>query len=135
MLEKLVSFDQSNSIGAIDVKMYWSVLEEKLSFKMLWLSFSSKYDGGSCIISIAKTISKKTGALIRSMKFLSPDVARYLYKSTMRPCMKYCCHVWTGAPSCQMKILNTLQKRYLELLVLHLLDLLNIWLTVEIKPA
>ena len=135
MLEKLVSFDQSNSIGAIDVKMDWSVLEEKLSFKMLWLSFSSKYDGGSSIISIAKTISKKTGALIRSMKFLSPDVVRYLYKSTMRPCMKYCCHVWTGAPSCHMKILNTLQKRYLELLVFHLLDLLNTWLNVEIKPA
>ena len=59
-----------------------SALEEKLSFKMLGLTFSSKLDWGSYIISIAKTASKKIGALIRSMKFLSPEVALYLYKST-----------------------------------------------------
>ena len=36
-------------------------------------------------------------ALVRSMKFLSPEVALYLYKSTIHPCMEYCCHVW-GVP-------------------------------------
>ena len=49
------SFDQSNSNGSIDVKMDGSVLEEKSSFKMLGLTFSSKLDWGS----IAKTASKK----------------------------------------------------------------------------
>ena len=39
---QLVLFDWSNSIGAIDVKMDWSDLAEKSSFKMLWLTFSSK---------------------------------------------------------------------------------------------
>ena len=86
---QLVSFDQSDNIGAIDVKMDESVLEEKSSFKMLGLTFSSKLDCGSYIISIAKTASKKIGALIRSMKFLSPEVALYLYKSTIHPCMEY----------------------------------------------
>ena len=38
---------------------------------------------------MAKTASKKIGALIRSMKFLSPEVALYLYKSTIRPRMEY----------------------------------------------
>ena len=76
-----------------------SVLEEKSSFKMLQLTFSSQLDMGSYIVSIAKTASKKTGALIRSKKFLSPEVALYLYKSTICPCMEYCCHVWVGAPS------------------------------------
>ena len=38
---QLVLFDQSNSNGAIDVKMDGSVLEEKSSFKMLGLNFSS----------------------------------------------------------------------------------------------
>ena len=52
-----------------------SVLEEKSSFKMLGLTFSSKLDWDSYIISIAKTVSKKIGALIHSMKFLSPEVA------------------------------------------------------------
>ena len=97
---QLVSFDRSKNTGAIDVKMDGSVLEEKTSFKMLELNFSAKLDWGSYIVSIAKTASKKIGALIRSMKFLSPEVALYLYKSTIRPCMDYCCHVWAGAPSC-----------------------------------
>ena len=66
-----------------------SVLEEKSSCKMLWLTFSSKLDWGSDIISIAKTASKKTGTLTRSMKFHPAEVALYLYKSTIRPCTKY----------------------------------------------
>ena len=44
---QLVSFDQSNSTVAIDMKMNGSVLEEKSSFKMLGLSFSSKLNWGS----------------------------------------------------------------------------------------
>ena len=87
---QLVSFDQSNNTGAIDVKMDGSVLEEKSFFKMLGLTFSSNLDWGSYIISIAKTASRKIGVLIRSMKFLSPEVALYLYKSTIQPCMEYC---------------------------------------------
>ena len=75
------------------------------------LTFSSKLDWGSYIVSIAKTASKKIGALIRSMKFLSPEVALYLYKSTIWPCMEYCCHVWAGAPSCYLELLDKLQKR------------------------
>ena len=107
---QLVSFDRSNNSGSIDVKMDGSVLEEKSSFKTLGLTFSSNLDWGSYIISIAKTASKKIGALIRSMKFLSPEVALYLYKSTIRPCMEYCCHVWAGAPSCYLELLDKLQK-------------------------
>ena len=107
---QLVLFDQSNNTGAIDVKMDGSVLEEKSFFKMLGLSFSSKLDWGSYIISIAKTASKKIGAFIRSMKFLSPEVALYLYKSPICPCMEYCSHVWAGAPSCYLELLDKLQK-------------------------
>ena len=75
------------------------------------MTFSSKLAWGCYIISIAKTTSKKIGALIRSMKFLSPEFALYLYKSTIRPCMGYCCHVWAGAPSCYLELLDKLQKR------------------------
>ena len=83
---QLVSVDQSNNNGSIDVKMDGSVLQRKSSFKMLGLTFSSKF--------------KKIGALIHSIRFLSPEVALYLYESTICPCMEYCCHVWVGAPSC-----------------------------------
>ena len=87
-----------------------SILEEKTSFKMLGLTFSSKLDWGSYIVSIAKTASKKIGALIRSMEFLSPEVALYLYKPTIRSCMEYCCHVSARAPSCYLELLDKLQK-------------------------
>ena len=44
------------------------------------------------------------------MKFLSHEVALYLYKSTVQPCIKYCCHVWTGTPSCYLEFLDKTQK-------------------------
>ena len=79
---------------------------------MLRLTFSYKLDWGSYIISIPKTASKEIGTLlICSMKFLFPEVDFYLYKSTMRPCMEYCCHVWGGAPSCYLELLDKLQKQ------------------------
>ena len=108
---QLVSFDQSNNNGSIDVKMDGFVLEEKSAFKMLGLTFSSKLDRGSYIISIAKTGSKKIGALICSMRFLSLEYHLYLYKSSIRPCMVYCCHVWAGVPSCYLELLDKLQKQ------------------------
>ena len=30
----------------------------------------------------------------------------YLYKSTIRPCMEYCCHVWAGAPNLFLELLK-----------------------------
>ena len=93
--------------------MNGSVLEEKLSLKMLGLTFPSKLDCGPYINSIAKTASKKLGALIRSMKFPSPEVVLYLYKSTMRPCRK--------------KDTKSYKKGYAGLSVFHFLPLLNRW--------
>ena len=67
---------------------------------------------GSYIISIAKSTSKKIGASIRSVKFLSPEVAlRLLCISVNLPYDKYCCHIWAGTPSCDLEMLDKLQKR------------------------
>ena len=63
------------------------------------------------MISIPRSASKKIGALVRSIKFLYPEVALYLYKYTIRPCMEYCCHVWADAPSYYLELLDKLQKR------------------------
>ena len=90
--------------------MNGSVLQKPSSFKMLVLSFSSKLDWGSYIISVGKTASRKIGTVILSMKFLSFEIALYLCKSTVRPCVEYCCHVWVGAPSCYLELLDKLQK-------------------------
>ena len=91
--------------------MHGSVLEEKSSFKMLGLTFSSKLDWDSYIISIAKTASKKITALICSVKFHSPEVPLHLYKCTIQPYMEYCFHVWAGTPSCYLGLLDKPQKQ------------------------
>ena len=70
-----------------------------LSFKLDWVSN---------IISIA---FKEIEALIRSMKFFSPEVALCLSKSTIWPCVVCCCHFWAGAPNCYLEMLNKLQKQ------------------------
>ena len=45
------------------------------------------------------------------MKFLSPGVALFLYKSTICPCIEYCCHVWAGVLNCYLELLDKVQKR------------------------
>ena len=66
---QLVLFVRFGSNAAIDVKMSESVLEEKSSLKMLGLTY---------LISIPKTVFKKIGTLICSLKFLSPQAALHL---------------------------------------------------------
>ena len=56
---QLALFDRSNNSSSTDVKMAWSVVEEKSSFKMLGSSFSSKLNWGCYIISIAKLPPRK----------------------------------------------------------------------------
>ena len=92
---------------------------------MLGLTFSSKLDWGSYIISIPKTASKKTGALICSMKFLSPDIALYLYKST----------IWNTVVMSELLPLVATWKEYAGMLALHLLLLLNPCLIIKMWPA
>ena len=45
------------------------------------------------------------------MKFLSPEIALYLYKSTICPCMEYCFHVSAGTASCNLELLGKLNKQ------------------------
>ena len=112
-----------------------SVLEEKLSFKMVGLTFPSKLDWDSYIISVAKNASSKNGAWICSMKFLSPEVVLYFYKLPYD-------HVWnTVVMSGLVLLVDTwnccisYKKRYTGLMVLRLLPLLKPWFIVKMYPA
>ena len=78
---------------------------------MLGLTFSYMFNWSSYIISNTEAAFKKIAVLIFSMKFHSPEVALYLHKPTICACMEYCCHVWAGAPSCYLELLDKLQKR------------------------
>ena len=75
---------------------------------MLVVSFSSKLDWGSSIISIAKTSSKKIEFLISSVKFVSPEVVHYLYKSILHGILLS--RVWDVVTSCYYDMLDNLQK-------------------------
>ena len=110
-----------------------SIHEGKSSFKMLGSTFSSKSSWGSYIISIAKTPSWKIGALICFMKFLSPGVALYLYKSTTDIYIPYCCHVWAGAHSCYLQILDKIQKQICRTVGPSLDPLLSTWLIIDMQ--
>ena len=41
---------------------------------------------------------------------ISPYLPYLAHKSTIHPCMEYC-HVWAGAPSCYLELLDKPQKR------------------------
>ena len=43
------------------------------------------------------------------MKFLSRELALYLYNSAIQPCIEYCRCVWAGAPSSYFELLDKLQ--------------------------
>ena len=75
------------------------------------LTFSSKLDWDSYIISIAKIAPKKIKDLIRSMSFLSLEDDLYLYKSTFQPYMESFCHVWAGVPSFYLELSDKVQKQ------------------------
>ena len=70
------------------------------------------------------------------MKFLSPEVGQHLYQPTMQPCIEYCCHVWAGATSCFLELLDQLQKLIWRAVGSSLvLPPLNPWLIVEMQPV
>ena len=62
-------------------------LRKILLLKMLGLTFSSKLDWSSYILSVAESASKNIGALIHSMKFLFREAC---------PCLCKPGHVWSA---------------------------------------
>ena len=105
MLGKLNWFHLTSPKTMVLLMEKWmSLFLRKSHLIMLGLIFSSKFDEGSYIISIARTSSKEIGTLIRSLKFLSSEVVLYLYKSTIHPFMENFYHVWAGALRCYLEL-------------------------------
>ena len=103
---------------------------------MFGFFFCPALDLGCYIISIAKTVSKKIGALIRFMKFLSAEVALYLYIN-----LPYG-YAWNFFVISDQVLLAatwdcwiSYRNRYVGLLVLHQLPLSKPWLIVERQTA
>ena len=86
-------------------------LPESSSFRLLGLPFNSSLSWCQYIEDIAKAASKKIGSLYRSKRFLTAERILYLYKSTIRPCLEYCCHIWASAPITSLNLLDRVQRR------------------------
>ena len=83
---------------------------------------TSKNFNFTCLISLP-VFASRTNLILHNIS----AIPNSLCKSTIRPCMEYCCHVWAGAPSCYLNRWINYKNRYAGLLVFHLLPLLNPW--------
>ena len=92
-----------------------STLPEVSDFCLLGLDISTNVSWERYISGIAKNASMRVGCLYRARKFLPPDAILYLYKTTIRPLMEYCCHIWAGAAACHLSLLDRVQKRIVNL--------------------
>ena len=88
-----------------------STLQENSTISLLGLTVSSDLSWKKYIESISKKVAQRIGSLYRASRYLTPESMLYLYKSTIRPLMEYCCHVWAGAPKTHLQLLDRVEKR------------------------
>ena len=112
MLEKVNWFCLTGPMTLVLLMWKWmGLFLRKNHLLRCWVWFCLlNWIGAPYIFSIAKTASKKIGVLICSVKFLSPEVALYLYRCNIRLCIEYYCHVWASACNCYLELLNKLKK-------------------------
>ena len=69
----------------------------------------------------------KIGPLFRIRHFLSFENIICIYKATIRPCLEYCCYLWSGAAAHCLYFLNQIQNCLVNLVgsdiytILHLI--------------
>ena len=97
------------------IVMNGAELPENKHFRVLGLTFSNDLTWNNYIESIAKSAPMKIGSLYRARNFLSPESILYLYKATIRPCLEYCCHIWSGASADCLSLLDRLQRRIVNI--------------------
>ena len=67
-------------------------------------------------MNIAKQASKKLDFLHRCKSFFNAQQLCLMYKSFIRPCMEYCCHVWGAAAKTTLDLLDRVQNRAIRLI-------------------
>ena len=108
---KLLSINNFREPFLPPVSMDGSNLPESGSFRLLGMTLSQDFSWRTYIESIAKSSAMKVGSLLRARSYLTPESILYLYKSSIRPCIEYCCHIWAGAPADCLSLLDRIQRR------------------------
>ena len=91
-----------------------SVIEPLNSINVLGLQVTSNLSWKPHILAIAKSASKKLGILFRFKKYFTSPQLLQLYKSLIRPCLEYCCHIWGNSSS--VVILDAIQRKAIRLI-------------------
>ena len=91
-------------------------LEISSSFTQLGISGSSNLTWKPHIISNAKHASQKLGFLSRARGYFSPSQLLTIYKSQICPSIKYCSHVWGGAPKSSLNLRDSVQSKAIRLI-------------------
>ncbi|XP_065662653.1 uncharacterized protein LOC136085290 [Hydra vulgaris] len=86
-------------------------LDESYTLHLLGLTLTSNLSWKPYIKSVAKLASAKVASLYRARHFFTSDSILYFYKSQIRPCMEYCCHIWGGSSNdalslCKIRIVG-----------------------------
>ena len=108
---KVLSINRYKNLDKLSISMSGKSLQESTSFRLVGLTISNELTWNEYINSIAKKASMKVGTLYRARSYLSPECILHLYKSLIRPCMEYCCHIWAGAPATVLSLLDRIQRR------------------------
>ena len=124
--DNLVSFNQRKTKQAVvsrkcnqdfpPVLMNGDVLDTSASFTQLGLSLSSNLTWKTHIHSLAKHASQKLGFLARACGFFPSSHLLTIYKSQIHPALKYCSHIWGGAPKSTLCLLDKVQSKAIRLI-------------------
>lgn len=93
------------------IQMSGNLVREQKSISFLGLTVTNDLSWKPYIQSISKQAAQRIGSLYRASSYLPPQTVCYLYKSTIRPLMEYCCHLWAGAPQTHLNLLDRVEKR------------------------
>ena len=113
---KLLSINKFRDPILPPIAMNGHEVPESSNVRLLGLSLTNNFSWNGYIESIAKLTAMKVGSLYRVRNFLSPASILYIYKSTIRPCMEYCCHLWAGASAECLHLLDRIQNRIINII-------------------
>ena len=124
--DNLVSFNQNKTKQAVisrkhnqnfpPVLMNGDQLDTSASFKQFGLSLLSNITWKTHIYSLAKHATQNLGFLARARGFFSSSHLLTIYKSQIRTSLKYCSHVWGGAPKSTLCLLDKVQSKAIRLI-------------------
>ncbi|XP_065650360.1 uncharacterized protein LOC136078515 [Hydra vulgaris] len=92
-----------------------NVLDESSILHLLALNLPSDLSWKPYIKPIAKLVSAKVEFLYRVRHFITLGSILYLYKSQIRLCMEYCCHILVGSFNDDLSLLDKVQKRIVNI--------------------